>query len=216
VQEEMLIHSSTAQVAGRLDALGVAAEVLGNACHYGLQHAFQCTRHDPPMLPGVLAWGKTMRYLRDQLVPLGWTVSNARNYATVVHPQGGLAITVAAGDANTGLSDAVPSTKHEKGPATRDAVRQNQLTFADVSESFPVPTRDDLGSLTWLLLHYADEEREEIRMELSLPQDMTADGYVTTWRERILLPSVPFSPTPEEAGDEDEPEIDISVERRAN
>lgn len=216
MQEKMLVHSDPAQVTGRLDALGVAAELLGNACQYGLFHAFQCTRHDPPMLPGVLAWGKTMRYLRDQLVPLGWTVSNARNYATVVHPHRGLAITVAAGDANTGLSDALPSTRHEKGPATRDAVRQNQLTFADVSESFPVPTKDELGSQTWLLLHFADEEREEIRMELSLPQDMTADGYVTTWRERILLPPLPFSPSPEGPRVEDEPEIDISVERRAN
>ncbi len=40
---------------------------------------------------------------------------------------------------------------------------------------------------TWFLLHYWDEDADEIRVELSLPAEMTPDGFVIQWRERIIL-----------------------------
>jgi hypothetical protein len=212
---ECQVHSDPVLAQGRLDELGLKEEVLREAVQTGLQHAFGCTLHDPPSLPGILAWGKTVRHLRDRLIPQGWTGSNARNYATVIHPKGNLAIAVAAGDSNTGRPEPLmPSTRAEKGPATRDAVRSNQLTFADVSEHFP-PPKEIPGTQTWLLLHYADELAEEIRLELSLPADMTADGFVVRWRERIILTPVPFTPQPLSAPAEETEEIDIKIERRA-
>lgn len=211
-QGEGQVYSEPVSAAGKLHELGVREDVLQEAIQSGLQHAFACTRHDPPILPGILAWGKIMRHLRDRLVPGGWEMSNARNYATVIHPQGGFAVAVAAGDANTGRPDLTPSTRTEKGPATRDAVHQNQLTFADVSESFPRPKKEP-GKQTWLLLHYADEEAEEIRAELSLPVHMGAQGHVTAWRERIILRPIPFTTNPPEEG-EDGGDLDIAVKPR--
>jgi hypothetical protein len=108
----------------------------------------------------------------------------------------------------------MPSTRAEKGPATRDAVLSNQLTFADVSEDFPRPESVP-GMQTWLLLHHADEAAEEIRLELSLPADMTADGFVVRWHERIILTSVPFTPQPLATPEPESEEIDIKIERRA-
>jgi hypothetical protein len=212
-EAERQVYGDAVEVAGRLHDLGVSQSVLQEALQTGLRHAFACTRHDPPSLPGILAWGKTVRHLRDRLVPAGWEISNASNYATVIHPGGGFAIAVAAGNVHTGVGDANPSTRAEKGPATRSAVQENQLTFFDVRESFPPPRREP-GKQTWLLLHYADEEAGEIRAELSLPADMTDDGYVADWRERIILEPVPFGQAtlPREGGDSGE--IDIEIEPR--
>lgn len=203
-------------LAGRLHEMGVEQNVLRDAVEFGMRHAFDCTRHEPPNLPGILAWGKTVRSLRDSLVPQGWKASNARNYATVIHPRGTYAIAVAAGNSNTGVSDESPSTRAEKGPATRDAVHLNQLTFWDISESFPRPELVP-GTQTWLLLHYADEETEEIRLELSLPAGMTSDGHVTVWQERLILSPVPFFTRPSVSTEESEGEdVQVDVQRRVS
>src|SRR5437762_1364435 len=102
---ENQVFGEPVEAAGKLHELGVREDVLQEALQTGVQHAFACTRHDPPNLPGILAWGKTVRHLRDVLVPQGWEISNARNYATVIHPRSGLAIAVAAGDAHTGIPE---------------------------------------------------------------------------------------------------------------
>jgi hypothetical protein len=154
-------------------------------------------------------WGKPMRFLRDRLVPRGWRSENKQNYATVVHPEGHHAITVAAGDAHTGIPDRTPTTRTEKGPVTREAVNGNQLHFGEIVESF----RPFVHRQTWLLLHYFDEETDEIRMELALPTDMTADGFVGAWLERIILSPVALSPNPGTDVDTEE-QIDVDVQRR--
>lgn len=128
------------------------------------------------MTAGVLTWAKTIRFLRDQLVPRGWTIDNSRNYATVVNGPEGYAIAVAAGDSLTGQPDKTPRTRREKGPATREAVSHNQMHFSDVNDEFG--TRPADLAKTWLLLHYLDDEADEIRSELSLPAYVTDDGFV--------------------------------------
>ncbi len=64
----------------RLYELGIAEEVLRTAVRFGAQYAGDCTKHDPPNLAGILAWGKTMRSLRRtrSIVPSGARPSRAR------------------------------------------------------------------------------------------------------------------------------------------
>jgi len=200
---------------GRLAALGLREGDLRDAANYGMRHALMCTRHDPPSVPGVIAWGKSIRFLRDRLVPLGWQANNSRNYATVVKPDGSIALAAAAGDAWTGKHgpNQHPSTRSAKGPATRDAVGLNvQLRFEDISGSFP-PAQPVSGVETWLLLFYWDESAEEIRVELSLPKEMNQQGYVTAWHERIILTPIPLPSQPSQADQpdsgDDETNIDI-------
>jgi len=212
--EEAEIHEGKVAAATRLHDLGVDEETLREAVEYGLRHAFSCTKHDPPNLPGIIAWGKGIRSLRDRLVPLGWTTDNSRNYATVVSPDGKTALAVAAADAGTGRPKSTPSTRSTKGPATKTAVDHNQLSFADVVDAFPKPQETEKADRTWLLLHYVDEEAEEIRAELSLPVHMDGNGYVDSWLERIILETIPHVSTP--VGDFDiGEEIDVPVERRS-
>src|SRR5689334_6924299 len=101
--EELRVYVEPEEVAGRLDELGLTEAVLRSALlDGGLPFASTCTAHDPPNLSGILLWGKSVRKLRDDLVPLGWTVNNSRNYALTVRPDGHLALIVAAGDGGVG------------------------------------------------------------------------------------------------------------------
>jgi hypothetical protein len=201
-------------ISARLAALGLREEDLRESALFGMRHALMCTRHEPPNVPGVIAWGKIIRFLRDRLVPLGWQSNNVRNYATVVKPDGTIALAVAAGDAWTGKHglNQHPSTRSAKGPATREAVGVNiQLRFEDISASFP-PARPVSGAATWLLLFYWDESVEEIRVELSFPKEMNQQGYVTAWVERIILTPIPLSSVPTEAHQPDSGDDDVNID----
>jgi hypothetical protein len=180
----------------RLAELGLTEELLLRAVRYGQQFGFDCTDNDAPSAIGILIWDKTIRPLREDLIPLGWTRNNARNYATVVNPTKAFAIATAGGDARTGRRNETPTTRAEKGPATRDAILRNQLSFAmiakDQAEKWPDPS---LCIETWILLYYVDESDEEIRAELSLPWEMSVEGQVASWRERIILNATPTNRT---------------------
>jgi len=205
----------------RLQELDLTPEVLQEAVKFGVQHIAECTNHDPPSTLGMIGWGKMTRAIRDALVPAGWKVDNARNYATTIHPGGRLAIAVSAGDSGTGDQERTPTTRTDKGPATRDAVLMNirQGSFADIAPDFNGPDFVAVKQ-TWLLLHYVDDEAGETRMELSLPDGMDADGYVVTWRERIVLApqafGVPsFLAKSRSAGTPGSAPIDVPVARRS-
>lgn len=86
----------------RLDQLGLVKSDLSEAAHWGVNHLAYSTAHEPPSGPGQIIWIKTVRALRDKLVPRGWTTDDTDNYATVVSPDGSMAIAVAAGDERTG------------------------------------------------------------------------------------------------------------------
>jgi hypothetical protein len=211
------VSRDPASVADRLRELGLNEQLLRTAVDYGIKLSADCTLHDPPSLSGILAWGKITRGLRDQLVPQGWTTSNAQNYASTIHPRGAAALVVAAGDAFTGLEERTPSTRSDKGPATRDAVDANQASFAEVDPSYPWPAPPVRPTQTWLLLHHMDDESGTVRIELSLPADISAEGFITAWRERLILEPLPVVPNPSLLTDSqgDEGELEIRIERRA-
>lgn len=201
-------------IGARLAVLGLREADLRESALFGMRHALLCTRHEPANVPGVIAWGKCIRFLRDRLVPLGWQANNVRNYASVVKPDGSIALGAAAGDALTGKHgpNQHPSTRSAKGPVTRDAVGINvQLHFEDISNSFP-PARRVSGAETWLLLFYWDESADEIRVELSLPREMNQQGYVTAWVERIILTPIPLSSRPIESHQADSGDEDTNID----
>jgi hypothetical protein len=95
-------------------------------------------------------------------------------------------------------------------------VRHNaQLSFVGQDPAFGDTPADAPLRETWLLLHFYDDEAEEIRCELSRPAEMTGK-QVTGWSRRILLQSVSFS-TELDLGidDDDDDDVDFDVSRRA-
>lgn len=183
------------RAADRLAELGLKAEILEFALRGADAEARTYTPLDPPNMQGMARYSRTVRLLREQLLPLGWSYDNPRNLARTVSPDRRVAIIATLGDAATGVPHVPPSTRYEKGVATLEAVTRNfvqqlALPIGPDDDEHPVDP-DAPGTDTWVLLYHVTET--EIRAELSLPDSMV-DGYIDTWLERIVLPPVPLEP----------------------
>jgi hypothetical protein len=177
----------------RLTELGLTVSMVERVVRRADAEASICTEFDPPIIAGLTRWGRATRFLREELVPLGWTYDNPRLLARTIHPGGEFAIVVATGDQQTGIAGGMPpTTKHRKGDATVEAVQVNGQIAFDFGSSWELDGVDD-GLLTWLLLFYVDEN--EFRSELSLPNQIQ-DGWITGWAERIILPAFPRAAEP--------------------
>jgi hypothetical protein len=201
-------------VTDRLAELGLKLEILHFALRGADAEARTYTALDPPNMPGMARYARTVRLLREQLVPLGWTYDNPRNLARTVSPDRRVAVIATLGDAATGVAHVPPSTRYEKGIATVEAVSRNflQLTLPiDIEDAYVVD--DEVETTTWVLLYNVTET--EIRAELSLPDSMV-DGFIDTWLERIIVPPVPLQPAvPAQRSAADLPaEPRIAVSRR--
>ncbi|MET0965832.1 MAG: hypothetical protein ABWZ02_05515 [Nakamurella sp.] len=175
----------------RLAELGLSLDIITNALRRADRDGAGCSLLDPPILEGLLRWGRTTKYFREGLLPLGWSYDNPRNLARTISPGRDFAIVVATGNDRTGLADYEAGTRHHKGYATERAIIANgQLTF-DLGDLLPVGPLGPAGGadqLTmWLLLFCVDEET--FRVELSLPAAIN-NGRITEWSERILLPVI--------------------------
>ena len=104
----MAINSSlfepTATVDERLEALGISRQILYDAIMAGEAARATCTSNDPPILPGLLAWGRTVRALGELLAPLGWKRRDEGNYSTIEDGRLGIAIAVATVLSNPEMS----------------------------------------------------------------------------------------------------------------
>jgi hypothetical protein len=202
------------RAADRLIELGLKAEFLEFALLGADAEARTYTPLDPPNMQGMARYSRTVRLLREQLVPLGWSYDNPRNLARTVSPERRVAIIATLGDAATGVPHALPSTRYEKGVATVEAVSRNFLQLSlpiDLGDEEPFDT-DMEGTTTWVLLYHVTET--EIRAELSLPDSMV-DGYLDTWIERLVLPPIPLEAAPGLPTVRPAPDADVVVARRS-
>ncbi len=177
---------------GRLAEFGLTAEVVERVVRRADAEASMCTALDPPIMEGLTRWGRTNRFLREELIPAGWSFDNPRNLPRTIHPSGEFAIVATTGDELTGLAELRPATKYAKGYATAQAVGINEQLALDFGD-FGLGLGDDRAAggrdaATWLLLFHADEDG--FRAELSLPNAIV-DGRITGWAERIILPAFP-------------------------
>lgn len=175
----------------RLAELDLSVDIITRALSRADAETLPCTELDPPIMEGLLRWGRTTRFLREELVGRGWSFDNPRNLARTIHPSGDFAIVVATGDERTALADYEAGPKHSKGFATEQAIHANgQLSFefGSLVHISRAGQAAGVGPLrTWFLLYYAGEDFFQV--ELSLPEAMDA-GRITRWTERILLPPV--------------------------
>jgi hypothetical protein len=176
----------------RLTDLGLSVEIVERVARRADAEASMCTPLDPPIMEGLTRWGRMNRYLREELIPAGWRFDNPSNLPRTIHPSGEFAIVATTGDELTGLTDLLPATKYAKGYATVQAVEINEqliLDFGDFDHGPDSGRAVGAGDLlTWLMLFHFNEEG--YRVELSLP-DAIADGRITSWAERIILPVFP-------------------------
>lgn len=213
---QTLLHADPDAAAAALSRLGLAEELLLMAAMQGYLARIDCTANHPPLFSSFVAWGETVRALREQLAPGGWVRNDEKNYSRAMDPEGRIAIAVATGDEATGIASLTPSTKSAKGPSTAEALEVNRAQAWLPGIEPPEAVEDDEGKApvtTWVLLvHHADDE---IRAELSLPYDTGADGRITVWQERILLRALPLEPEPVAVVPPTQPDIDVVVRRKA-
>ena len=186
---QVLVES---EASGRLAELGLTVELIERVVRRADAEASMCTALDPPIMEGLTRWGRMNRFLREELIAAGWRFDNPRNLPRTIHPSGEFAIVATTGDELTGLLDLLPATKYLKGDATVQAVEINEQLTLDFGD-FDLSAEDGPGGgagemLTWFMMFHADEEA--FRVELSLP-DAIADGRITSWAERIILPVFP-------------------------
>lgn len=181
----------------RLPELGLSVEVVAATLAAADRESEHCSQLDPPILEGLLRWGRATRALREQLVPRGWTYDNPNNLARTIHPSGEFALVLATGDEGTGRPSSGVGPRHARGYATEQAVHANgQLTFefTGLMQLATAGRAAGLGHLkTWFLLYHPSPEH--YRAEVSLPQSFDR-GRITTWTERILLPDLPRTARP--------------------
>ncbi|WP_137122979.1 hypothetical protein [Segeticoccus rhizosphaerae] len=177
----------------RLHALGLTTDQITRTLLRADAEAKHTTGLEPPTAEGTTRYFKTVGFLREELVPLGWGINDYKNFCRTVDPNHEFSIVTSSGDEVTGVDipGRAPRTKYPKGELTALAVRQNaeQGTF-DLGKQFAERTAGatvepaELENV-WVLLQRVTPDF--IHAELSLPVCIE-DGIITDWEERILLP----------------------------
>jgi len=204
----------------RLADLGLTEPMLTESVDRGLAAWASCTANHPPQFAGISMWAEATCRVRELLIPEGWNRLNECNLPLTVNAAGTIAISVSSGDEFTGDATNEPCTKSSKGPRTRIAVADNEAQY----KLFPdmALTPEDLKNLgareTWILLFHRNYENHEVRCELSRPINISAEGKVDGWAERIILKSRPFGGDRLEihnAEPPQTPDIKVNISRRA-
>lgn len=212
--EHAIVRSDSDDVEPRLAQLTLTRAAFIDAVTQGHLRRSYLTRNHPPIYHGTVMWGETVAALREQLAHLGWFRREPDIYPLTANEEQCMAIVVASGDEHTGTLHGTPSTRSQKGRNTVQAVAVNNNL--DLFPECP-PQQDETDSResTWLLLHYTDSARKEIRIELSRPADIGA-GKITAWSERILLGSIPLDDDWVDMAPLDTPDIDFEIHRKAS
>ncbi|TCP39376.1 hypothetical protein EV191_13024 [Tamaricihabitans halophyticus] len=191
----------------RLAELDLTRERLTEVFARADSESRHTTPLDPPTAEGLTRYITIVRFLREDLLQDGWTFDNPSNVCRTIHPSKTFSIVPTAGDELTGIwvPGTGPSTRNPKGVAAVRAVKNNaQLALfgPDLTAS-----ADEAGpSTTWYLLHRFTDE--QIFVELSLPDQISDDGHILNWRERIIIQPFDRQPGPSMAASHDHDSID--------
>ena len=200
------------EVNARLKSLGLTQSPLIDAVKQGELQRRLGSVLDPKPSPGYAAWSRAVRALREDLLEIGgWHPEDSDGVPKVVNDRETIAIAVTSGDQNTGdaTSNEDPATKNPKGEATADAVKNNLPTLLD--------ELDTVAPITWFLLY--NSRADGLFAELSCPREMAANGYVSTWTERIVLGKIDLGEDAVAAipaQPESSAPIDVTVIRRSS
>lgn len=216
---QRVVHKEGAATS-RLAQLGLTVEDIHGALSAGQGEAATWSEAAPKVMPGMGRWGRTNEHLRIRKGRDKWTYENPNGLPLVIHPSGTFAVVATTGNSQTGSSvGPPPTTKYAKGASYQKVVQDNeQLTLPFFVDEMYGPRLHDIVAdgprATWVLLYHVTVSG--VAAELSLPGQITEQGYVDQWTERILIPFQPFEDV--RIGDDkpgqDGQDFDVTVERR--
>src|ERR1700752_2512086 len=109
-----LLHED-ATATSRLVGLGLSVEDLAFALRGADAEARMWSQLAPSSMAGMARWGKTNELLRLRLLRRGWSHDNPKGLPRTISPDRRFAIVATAGDAATGISQGMPTTRYAKG-----------------------------------------------------------------------------------------------------
>ncbi|GGL98827.1 hypothetical protein GCM10010129_48170 [Streptomyces fumigatiscleroticus] len=183
--------------AAELAKLGLSEDTLRQALGASNTERSLCSKkHSARIAPGIYAYNGLVTSLSKQLCDEDWErVDLAGVLPIMLNPRTHVALGVTSGNALTGLRQGrqQPSSRYPKGELTRKLVGRNvspgQIEFLERSIFQTEEPREELaGYNLWLMLVYFDQKKKEIRHEISLPERLSAKGYVRDWYVRITPP----------------------------
>ncbi|MFC5820667.1 hypothetical protein [Nonomuraea harbinensis] len=213
---QRVIHQEQAAM-DRLAQMGLNVEDVHAALKAGQGEAASWSEAAPRVMPGMARWGRINEHLRIRTGRKGWTYENPGGLPLTISPTGEIGIVATTGDVQTGSSTGpAPTTKYAKGATYQKVVEDNEqlpLFFVEPEVGAKLHDAADAPRATWILLYSVTSRG--IAVELSLPGKITEQGYVSWWRERILIPAFIFEDVSlGHEQREDGQGFDVAVERR--
>lgn len=208
------------EVVARLAQFGFpAVEELHSVLVESNLARMSCTKLDPPTLAGTITWGVTVRVLRRQQMPNGWTKKDTKGFSRTISSDGKRQIVVRTGSEATGRQNGNPTTR---APLKKEMLAVIAVNFQLDLGVWPVSdTKPEPETWLWLIRHARTAQgQRRIYSELSLPDgriEKNADGRnrIAGWKTRIILPRLDID------GDGTmakvpaaSPDIDVTVARR--
>jgi hypothetical protein len=133
----------------------------------------------PRSYPGQRMWGETTASLAFMTQDLGFEKEEASNVDFLANHRTGTVVIVTAGDGSTGDPGFTPQVRYPRREITSLVINGGLDRIWDANR----PSWD-----VWLLLHHLDRGEQIVPAELSKAHEVTADGLVTEWDERIIIP----------------------------
>lgn len=157
-----------------------------------------------PTGPGTFMYHYGISKIRELLAEKGWKSDSFRNLPYTVSQDESVKITLATGNATTGIKEGLGPQLKEKGRTP--SFLNGQMTLFN-PDDYAV---DQPQGTLWYLVFHVDRKLQEIRMELSMPVfDNT--NQVKGWVHRIIMDPVPLQNTRTTLPfNEEVPLIDIS------
>ena len=191
-----LVHTGDEAVS-RLEQLGLRVEWIERALLRGDAESRTISQLAPKGFEGTVRWGRVAEYLREELCSRGWIPDDTQNIARSISLDGTDSIVVNTGAKGTGAVEADPTTKYTKGSGMAAYIEQNfiMLDFAPEDlRKIGVVGKPSTDMRTWILLFTV--KGNVISYEVSLPDSISEDGQITSWRERIVMESIDLGPDP--------------------
>lgn len=198
-----------------LNNLGLKGEWLKEIGLRILAARRQTTPHDARTAAGSYAYFAGVKSLRDILRPHGWQPLFKDCLEFVTNGDSSVRLLVSSGDINTGNNDHSPKAKNKRGPKTKKFIDEN---FAQLSFWPDEHKKDSNANVsTWVLLHFFDEKKSEMRMELSLPIYFDdSKENIEDWTKRIILTKIKIDDIAINEPIEESQDFNFEIRRKQN